>query len=73
MNKYGKILTTLGVATALTAGYIWGIPAVVNLPSHKNYLEQKIFEQTGIKTDIGHPELSMGMFPSSRNFRRYCS
>ncbi len=64
MIKYGKILTILGALTLLGAGYIWGVPAAINLPSHKKNIEQKIYEETGILFDIGNTELSMGMFPS---------
>lgn len=64
MITYGKSLTILGLLAALTAGYTWGIPAAVNVASHKQFIEQKIFEQSGIKVDIGNPSLSMGLFPS---------
>ncbi len=44
--------------------YTWGIPAVVNIKSHKSFIENKIYETSGYRIDIGNPKLSMGMFPS---------
>ncbi len=64
MNKSVKIFTVLGITAVLAAGYVWGIPAIVNLPSRKDFIEQKILENTGIKTNIGSPVMSMGFLPS---------
>lgn len=51
--------------TALTCGfYTWGIPAIVNIKSHKTQIEQTIYESSGYRIDIGNPKLSMGFFPS---------
>ncbi|MCM1338860.1 MAG: AsmA-like C-terminal region-containing protein, partial [Muribaculaceae bacterium] len=64
MKRKCKIATVLGV-TFLTFGlYTWGIPAVVNIKSHKSSIEQTIKEKSGFIVDIGNPELSMGIFPS---------
>lgn len=64
MNNNRKILITLGILTLTCGLYTWGIPAVVNIKAHKSFIEQKIFENSGYKVDIGSPELSMGWFPS---------
>lgn len=64
MSSKGKIFITAVILAALSAGYIWGIPAIVNLPARKALIEQKIYEKTGIIADVGNPELSMGTFPS---------
>lgn len=51
--------------TALTCGfYTWGIPAVVNIKSHKTQIEQAVYQSSGYRVDIGNPKLSMGFFPS---------
>ena len=64
MKKKWKIVTVVGILTLTCGLYTWGIPAAVNIKSHKNFIEQKIFENSGYIVNIGNPELSMGMFPS---------
>lgn len=64
MKKKWKVLTFIGFLTALYAGYMWGIPAVVNIKSHKSFIESKIYDNSGYIVDIGSPKLSMGIFPS---------
>ncbi|MBQ8460203.1 hypothetical protein IJ541_08900 [bacterium] len=64
MKREWKIATVLGSFAMACGLYAWGIPAVVNLPAHKNFIENKIYETSGYKVDIGNPKLSMGWFPS---------
>ncbi len=64
MKREWKVLSSIGLAAVLCGTYVWGIPAIINLPKHKAEIEHKIFEQTGLVVDIGNPELSMGAFPS---------
>ena len=64
MKRKWKIITTLGIITVTCGLYTWGIPAIVNIKAHKNFIEQTIKQKTGYKIDIGNPELSMGVFPS---------
>lgn len=64
MKRKWKILTSAGILTVACALYAWGIPAVVDIQSHKYFLEQKIYETSGYIVDIGNPEISMGSFPS---------
>ena len=64
MKRKYKLATVIGL-TCITFGlYTWGIPAVVNIKSHKSFIEQTIKEKSGFTVDIGNPELSMGVFPS---------
>ena len=64
MNKKWKIALISG-ALVLTCGlYVWGVPAIVNIESHKSFIEDKIYESSGYRIDIGNPKLSMGLFPS---------
>lgn len=64
MKKKWKILTTVGILGITCGFYTWGIPAIVNIKSHKSFIEQKIFDTSGYIVDIGTPKLSMGLFPS---------
>lgn len=64
MKKKWKIVTAAGILLLTCGFYTWGIPAVVNIKAHKNFIENKIYENSGYIVDIGNPELSMGMFPS---------
>ena len=59
-----KICASVGIAAILTAAYTWGIPAIVNLPKHKQFIEQKIMQESGFRINIGNPKLTMGVFPS---------
>jgi hypothetical protein len=64
MNKKWKIITILGITTLTCSLYQWGIPAIANISSHKNFIEKSIYSNSGYKIDIGNPKLSMGTFPS---------
>ena len=64
MNIGKKIFTILGIAGVLACTYTWGIPAIVNLPSHKKEIEQKIYKTSGMNVKLGNPKLTMGAFPS---------
>ncbi|MBP3820195.1 hypothetical protein J6G99_00955 [bacterium] len=64
MGKKWKIITLTGILALLSGTYFCGIPAIVNLPARQNIIEQKIFENTGIKVNLGNSKLSMGTFPS---------
>jgi len=64
MNKKWKIVTTLGILAITCGVYTWGIPAAVNIKARKHFIEQKVFETSGYRIDIGNPKLSMGFFPS---------
>lgn len=64
MRKKWKIALISGALVFTCGLYTWGIPAIVNIKSHKAFIENKILENTGYKFDIGNPEMSMGFFPS---------
>ena len=64
IKKRKVIITALSILVISCGLYTWGIPAVVNIESHKSDIEKLIFEKTKYKVDIGTPKLSMGMFPS---------
>ena len=64
MRAKWKIITLTGFALVLSAGYIWGVPAAVNLPKHKTEIEQKIYQTSGYRVKLGQAKLSMGGFPS---------
>ena len=64
IKKRKVIITALSILVFSCGLYTWGIPAVVNIESHKSDIEKLIFEKTKYKVDIGTPKLSMGMFPS---------
>ncbi len=64
MKSVYKILVLIGFIGAFTAGYFWGIPALVNLPKNKPEIEQQIYKSTGYNIDLGNINLSMGSFPS---------
>ena len=64
MRAKWKIITLTGFALVLSAGYIWGIPAAVNLPKHKTEIEQKIYQTSGYRVKLGQAKLTMGGFPS---------
>ena len=64
MRAKWKIITLTGFALVLSAGYIWGIPAIVNLPKHQTEIEQKIYQTSGYNVKLGKAKLSMGGFPS---------
>ncbi len=56
-----SVLVTLII---LWAGYYWGIPAAVDFPQRKTFVEQEIFKQSGLKVAFENPELKMGVLPS---------
>ncbi len=64
MRAKWKIITLTGFALILSAGYIWGIPAAVNLTGHQAEIEQKIYQTSGYRVKLGKAKLSMGGFPS---------
>lgn len=64
MNTKWKIITLTGIVSILSSAYVWGIPAIINLPAHKSEIEQKIYEASGYNVHLGNAELSMGTFPS---------
>ena len=64
MNKKWKIATILGIMALTCGAYTWGIPAIVNIKSHKTQIEQAVYENSGYRVDIGNPKLAMGFFPS---------
>lgn len=64
MNKKWKIATILGIMALTCGAYTWGIPALVNIQSHKAQIEQTVLEKYGYRVDIGNPKFSMGFFPS---------
>ena len=64
MRAKWKIITLTGFALVVSAGYIWGIPAIVNLPKHQSEIEQKIYQASGYNVKLGKAKLSMGGFPS---------
>lgn len=64
MDKRLKIALISGAVVFACGFYAWGIPAIVNIGSHKDFIEAKIFETSGYKVDIGNPKLSMGRFPT---------
>ena len=64
MNKKRKLITVLGITSLVFSIYTWGIPAAIDIKSHKNFIEKKILENSGYNVDIGEPEITMGVFPS---------
>lgn len=64
MKRKYKLAIVLGVTFVTFGFYTWGIPAVVNIKSHKSFIEKTIKENSGLTVDIGNSELSMGVFPS---------
>ena len=64
MNKNKKIAILSGLIAFTCAAYTWGIPAVINNALSPKFVEQKIFENSGYKIDLGAPKVSMGVFPS---------
>ncbi len=64
MNRKWKLITALGLVTLACGIYTWGIPAAVNIKSHKSLIEKTIMQNSGYRVDIGNPKLSMGFFPS---------
>lgn len=64
MSRNLKILITLFSMTALYSGYYWGIPAVINLPSKVNFIEQTVLAQSGYKIALKNPTLKMGLIPA---------
>ena len=64
MNKSLKIGLISGALLSCCAFYMYGIPAIVNIESHKTLIENKIYETSGYRFDIGQPKLSMGRFPT---------
>ena len=64
MKRKWKIITTLGIVAVTCGFYTWGIPAIINIKTHKSFIEKTILENSGYKVNIGNPELSMGIFPS---------
>jgi len=64
MKRKWKIVTVLGVTLITFGVYTWGIPAAINIKSHKSFIEKTIKEKSGFTVDIGNPDLSTGIFPS---------
>ena len=64
MSRNLKILITLFSMTALYSGYYWGIPAIVNLPTRVDFIEQTVLEQSGYKISLKNPTLKMGLIPA---------
>ena len=70
MSRNLKILITLFSLSTLYGAYYWGIPAVVDLPNKKDFIEQKVFEQTGYRINVENPTLKMGLIPSVQVFAK---
>ena len=70
MSRNLKILITLFSLSTLYGAYYWGIPAVVDLPNKKDFIEQKVFEQTGYRVNVENPTLKMGLIPSVQVFAK---
>ena len=64
MRKKWKIITLTAFAAILSAGYIWGIPAIINLPEHQSQIESQIYNASNYNVKLGNAKLSMGSFPS---------
>lgn len=64
MKNSLKITLISGAVISCCAFYMYGIPALINISSHKAFIEEKVFETSGYKIDIGNPDMSMGRFPS---------
>ena len=64
MGRNLKLLITIFSLTVLYGIYYWGIPAVVNLPSRTDFIEQTVFKETGYKVSLTNPSVKMGLLPS---------
>ncbi len=64
MLKNKKYISAFIITLLLFVFYTWGIPAIVDLPKYKFTLEEKIYEKSGVKFNLGNPNLTMGIFPS---------
>ena len=64
MKLNWKIITLTGSVFILSAVYTWGIPAIINLPSHQTEIEHQIYQLSNYKISLGNAKLSMGLFPS---------
>lgn len=64
MGRNLKLLITIFSLTVLYGIYYWGIPAVVNLPSRTDFIEQTVFKETGYKVSLTNPSVKMGLLPA---------
>lgn len=64
MSKKVTAIISLSTLAALYGAYYWGIPAVLNKPAFENFLEKKIFETSGYKTDFSNLKFKMGKLPA---------
>jgi len=64
MRLKSKILTLAAVTAVMAGAYIWAVPAIVNLPQRKEFIEEIIYKKSGIPLKLGNAELSTGAFPS---------
>ena len=64
MSRKLKIALITGAALLTCGLYTWGIPAFLNTDSNRNFAEEKIFETSGYRIDLGKAKISMGVFPS---------
>lgn len=59
-----KFLISAFIITFLYGSYYWGIPAIVDLPSKKDFIESKIKNDFGYNVSLNNPNLKMGILPS---------
>ncbi|MFQ8625269.1 MAG: DUF3971 domain-containing protein [Candidatus Gastranaerophilaceae bacterium] len=64
MGRNLKLLITIFSLTVLYGTYYWGIPAVINLPSRTDLIEQTVLKETGYKVSLTNPSLKMGLLPA---------
>ena len=64
MGRNLKLLISIFSLTVVYGLYYWGVPAFINIKDKTEFIEQKIFEETGFKVSIKNPNLKMGYIPS---------
>lgn len=64
MGRNFKIFLTLFISVCLYSIYLFGIPAIVNLPKRAELVQNILKEQTGMTVELVKPELQMGYLPS---------
>lgn len=64
MSKKVTAIISLSALVTIYGAYYWGIPALLNKPTFENFLEKKIFETNGYKTDFTKLKFKMGKLPA---------
>lgn len=64
MDNTRKTLITITVLTFFYGLYYWGIPSLINIDKRIDFIEEKIFQKTGVKLSVEQPHVKMGLLPS---------